>query len=114
MNGYATPESKGAHASSIRRLVGCAKNTISSYESGVNEPSVAVLNKMMTALEVDANYVFQDADSSYRREHATPSEIKELVDPYRALDKAGQELVRAVLAMELQGVWGRMFLFPSR
>ncbi|MFR8745597.1 hypothetical protein [Gemmiger formicilis] len=62
------------------------------------EPSVAALNnKMMAALDVDANYAFQGTDNSHRREHATPSEIEELVNPYRALDKAGQELVRAVL-----------------
>ena len=65
-------KAKGLTQAQLGELVGCAKNTISSYESGVNEPSVAVLNKMMTALEVDANYVFQDADGSYRREHATP------------------------------------------
>ena len=93
-------KAKGLTQAQLGELVGCAKNTISSYESGVNEPSVAVLNKMMAALDVDANYVFQDTDNSYRREHATPSVIEELVNPYRALDKAGQELVRAVLAME--------------
>ena len=54
---------------------------------------------------------FQNADSSYRREHATPSEIKELVDPYRALDKAGQELVRAVLAMETARCMGQNVSF---
>ena len=83
-------KAKGLTQAQLGELVGCAKNTISSYESGVNEPSVAVLNKMMAALDVDANYVFQDTDNSYRREHATPSEIEELVNPYRALDKAGQ------------------------
>ena len=104
-------KAKGLTQAQLGELVGCAKNTISSYESGVNEPSVAVLNKMMTALEVDANYVFQDADGSYRREHATPSEIKELVDPYRALDKAGQDLVRAVLAMETARCMGQNVSF---
>lgn len=38
-------KAKGLTQAQLGELVGCAKNTISSYESGVNEPSVAVLNK---------------------------------------------------------------------
>ena len=67
----------------------------------------------MTALEVDANYVFQDADSSYRRERATPSEIRNWLIYVLGQSRAGNWYAQC-LQWKLQGVWGRMFLFPLR
>lgn len=95
-------KAKGYTQAQLGELIGCAKNTISSYEKGTNEPSVAILNKIMSALEVDANYIFQDENNGYHSLHASPAEMDFLVKPYRMLDDAGQRLVRAVLQIELE------------
>lgn len=95
-------KSKGYTQAQLGEMIGCAKNTISSYEKGTNEPSVAILNKIMSALEVDANYIFQDENNGYHNLHASPVEMDFLVKPYRLLDDSGQRLVRAVLQIELE------------
>lgn len=100
-------KAKGYTQAQLGEVIGCAKNTISSYENGTNEPSVAILNKIMSALEVDANYIFQDENKGHRGLHATPNEMDILVKPYRELDSAGQLLVRTVLQLELKRCYGK-------
>ena len=41
-------------------MIGVAKPTIAGYEKGSREPDMNRLNKLMSALSVDANYLFQD------------------------------------------------------
>lgn len=95
-------KSRGYTQAQLGEMIGCAKNTISSYEKGINEPSVAILNKIMSVLEVDANYIFQDENHGHCSLHASPNEMDILVKPYRLLDDSGQRLVRAVLQIELE------------
>lgn len=82
-------------------LVGCAKTTITGYETGKSEPNMATLSRIMQVLNVDANFIFQDEAFEHFNSHATSSEMEFLVKPYRALDQNGQKMVRTVLELEL-------------
>ena len=84
----------GLTQTELGNMVGCAKTTITGYETGKSEPSMAMLN-------VDANFIFQDEVREHHESHATPSEMDSLVKPYRMLDKAGQKMVRTVIELEM-------------
>lgn len=62
---------------------------------------MAMLSNIMHALNVDANFIFQDEVREHHESHATPSEMDSLVKPYRALDEAGQKMVRTVIELEM-------------
>ena len=81
----------GLTQTELGNMVGCAKTTITGYETGKSEPSMAMLSNIMHALNVDANFIFQDEVREHHESHATPSEMDSLVKPYRMLDKAGQK-----------------------
>ncbi|MDL2318186.1 XRE family transcriptional regulator [Eubacteriales bacterium OttesenSCG-928-A19] len=51
-------------------LVGLAKTTIAGYENGHSEPNMNNLYKIMMALDVDANYLFQDEMSDEMKRRA--------------------------------------------
>mgnify|MGYP000167032637 CR=1 FL=1 len=82
----------GLTQTELGNMVGCAKTTITGYETGKSEPSMAMLSNIMHALNVDANFIFQDEVREHHESHATPSEMDSLVKPYRALDEAGQKI----------------------
>lgn len=86
----------------LGKIVGCAKNTISSYESGVNDPSMDMLGRIMQALNVDANYMFQDELRERAENTASSDEMDYLIKPFRSLDAAGQNLIRTVLHLEYE------------
>lgn len=91
----------GLTQTELGNMVGCAKTTITGYETGKSEPSMAMLSNIMHALNVDANFIFQDEVREHHESHATPSEMDSLVKPYRALDEAGQKMVRTVIELEM-------------
>ena len=73
----------GLTQTELGNMVGCAKTTITGYETGKSEPSMAMLSNIMHALNVDANFIFQDEVREHHESHATPSEMDSLVKPYR-------------------------------
>ncbi len=78
--------------------LGVAKSTLSGYENGNREPSVAMIARVMQILRVDANYLYQDV-----MENLSRSEMSHM-GKYRSLDRHGRELVDLVLDKELQRV----------
>lgn len=87
----------------LAERIGVAKTTLSGYENGNREPSVAIIAKVMQALQVDANYLYQDEMGNY-----TQSEMSHM-EKYRSLDRHGRELVQLVLDKELQRVQNSSF-----
>lgn len=49
----------GLTQTELGNMVGCAKTTITGYETGKSEPSMAMLSNIMHALNVDANFIFK-------------------------------------------------------
>ena len=82
----------------LAERIGVAKSTLSGYENGNREPSVAIIAKAMQILQVDANYLYQDEMGNL-----TQSEMSHM-EKYRSLDRHGRELVQLVLDKELQRV----------
>lgn len=82
----------------LAQKIGVAKSTLSGYESGSREPSVATVAKLLQTLQVDANFLYQD-------EMVDMSGFEMLhIEKYRNLDRHGRELVDMVLDKELQRV----------
>ncbi len=105
----------------LGEIVGCAKNTISSYEKGTNEPNMYILSKIMEALDVDANFIFQDEMRERYENAATPDEMENIIRKYRRLDAIAQQAVRMLLDIELRRVTaesasmkGTLVKFPEK
>lgn len=84
----------------LAQKIGVAKSTYTGYEKGNSEPNMYVLSKIMEALNVDANYLYQDEVKAMHDTRATPHEMEHLVKKYRLLDPYGKEAVDGVLDVE--------------
>ncbi len=83
----------------LARAIGVAKSTYTGYEKGNSEPNILIQSRIMDALGIDANFLFQD-EVNLRRSAATPWEMEHLVKKYRSLDGPGQEAVDVILDCE--------------
>ena len=81
----------------LGKLVGCAKTTITGYETGKSEPNMAILSKIMEALKVDANFIFQDEMREHYEYHATTEEMESLVKKYRLVDNSWKQVILNIL-----------------
>ncbi len=50
--------------SETAKLTGIARSTYSGYEHGIREPNLETLAKLIKVLDIDANDLFRDEDSS--------------------------------------------------
>ena len=81
----------------LGKLVGCAKTTITGYETGKSEPNMTILSKIMETLKVDANFIFQDEMREHYEYHATTEEMETLVKKYRLVDDVWKHTVVNIL-----------------
>lgn len=51
---------KGITQTDLAKFIGVSKGAIGNYESDYSSPKDEILYKIMAALDVDANYIFQD------------------------------------------------------
>lgn len=81
----------------LGKLIGVAKSTVAGYERGSSEPSIDIIIKIMDALHVDANYLWQDSVE-------TPNSISaselELIRDFNMLDSQGQDTVLYIIKNE--------------
>ena len=81
----------------LATLIGVAKSTVTGYEKGNSEPSIETMGKIMSALDVDANFLWQDeTDFPIQVSYMEMDHIKK----YRALDEYGKGHVDTVLQWE--------------
>lgn len=85
----------------LAEKLGIAKSTLSGYESGNREPTVATIAKVMDILNIDANYLYQDETNSLT-ELVVSLDEKALLRKYRALDDHGREMVDFTLDKEYE------------
>lgn len=73
--------------------IGVAKSTINGYEKGNSEPDMQKLQKIMSVLCVDANYLVQDEDQALKKERPqTPDDAEveaNAIKLYEALLSSG-------------------------
>lgn len=79
--------------------IGVAKSTLAGYETGIREPSIEIIGKIMYVLDVDANYLWQD-------EGNFPLQVSynemDHIKKYRSLDPAAQSHIDTVLNWEVE------------
>ena len=89
---------KGLTQEQLGELIGVAKTTITGYEKN-REPTAAKVGEIADALDVDANFLFQDEVKILHANHASLIEM-EIIKRYRDLDDHGKEMVDMVLDKE--------------
>lgn len=82
----------------LAKMIGVAKSTLTGYEKGNREPNMLTIQKMIKALCIDANYLWQDF-ASFPFE-LTYDEMENLVKRYRSLDNYGKDVVSTILEKE--------------
>ena len=83
----------------LAHLIGVAKSTVAGYEKGISEPDIKKITRMMSALKVDANFLWQDEMGEGVKPAVTQSEL-ELLEKYRTLDDHGRDMTDTVLTKE--------------
>lgn len=78
----------------LAQKLGVTPSAISNYESGQNAMREDVLLRVFQALDVDANYLYQDACAG--RGFPVSVEEKNLVQKYRSLSLPGRQTLQAV------------------
>ncbi|MBS5784050.1 MAG: helix-turn-helix transcriptional regulator [Clostridium sp.] len=92
-------EKLGLTQKELGDLLGVTGSAITNYENEVSHPKEPIMYKMFEALQVDANYLFQDAmpenENSPAPANAETGELNKeeqiLIHNYRALNDEGQE-----------------------
>ena len=98
-------EARGLTQRELARQVGVTGAAIANYEAGTSHPKEQVLYRLLDALGVDANYLFQDCCRSGGW-GLTPAELLHLAR-LRALDSRGREAVEAALSHEYRRASGQ-------
>lgn len=85
----------------LAEKLGIAKSTLSGYESGNREPTVATIAKILEILNIDANYLYQD-ETKILTDLVISLDDKELLKKYHFLDSHGKEMVDFTLGKEYE------------
>ena len=85
----------------LSEKLGIAKSTLSGYESGNREPSIATVAKILDILDDDANYLYQDEVEKITNVVINIEE-KTILEKYRELDEHGREMVDFTLEKEYE------------
>lgn len=83
----------------LARRLGVTKGAIANYEIETSHPKEAILYKLIEVLNVDANYLFQDAVNISKQNDISLGEFK-IIEKYRCLDSYGKDMVDTVLNKE--------------
>ena len=89
-------EALGLSRDRLAELAGVTRSAIGNYETGVSSPKEEVLLRLFHALQVDPNYLYQDAFQGAGFQ--CNAEERALVEKYRQLSLAGRQAVGAVLS----------------
>lgn len=81
----------------LGKIIGVAKSTVAGYEGGTSSPDVSKINAMIKALDVDANFLYQDEIdismySSSPINHTT-DESKQIEQKYNLLDEKYKKFI---------------------
>lgn len=101
-------EQKGWTQRELGTRVGITASAIANYEKELSHPKESVLYRLLEALEVDANYLFQDVyDLPASVVFSVTSVERTHIVKYRALDDDGRDMVDTVLNKEHARVLAR-------
>ncbi len=83
----------------LANIIGVAKSTYTGYEKGNREPNMLTVSKLLDALGIDANFLWQDEVGSNYPIKVSYDEIQH-IEKYRALDEHGKRTVNYILEQE--------------
>ena len=80
---------KGLTQKEVAEKIGVATSTYTGYETGKSEPYMCYIFKLLSVLDVDANFLFQDESENYEvtlspQERLLISKYRELADSSKA------------------------------
>lgn len=83
----------------LAKIVGVTKGAIANYESNTSHPKEPIIYSLMEALNVDANFLFQD-NIKTKKASPIPDEAMQLAKDYTDLDFHGKRMVQIVVDEE--------------
>ena len=88
-------EELGLSRAALAEELGISASAISNYENGLSSPKEEILLRLFDALQIDANYLYQDnfRDTGFTLSHAE----RELIQKCRALSPAGRQAVHTMV-----------------
>lgn len=88
-------EALGMSRDKLAQLLGVTRSAIGNYETGVSTPKEEIMLRILHALNVDPNYLYQD---DFRSDAFTCDAYEQLlIQKYRTLSLAGRQAVTSVL-----------------
>lgn len=87
----------------LAKRIGVTKGAIANYEKNTSHPKEAVIYSLIEALEVDANFLFQDCVKTRPTATLTPEALR-IAKQYDDLDDFGKETMEYVLSRETDRV----------
>ncbi len=97
-------ENLGLTQIELGNIVGVTGSAITNYEKETSHPKEQIIYKLMEALNVDANYLFQDAVKLPEKKNDVTLSEYNMIKRYRDLDQHGQDTVSYILNQETERV----------
>lgn len=94
-------ENKKLKQDELAKLVGVSASAIGNYETEVSHPKETVLYKLISVLNCDANYLFQDVIAPSKNIKFSIEEQNH-IKKYHVLDEHGKDIVDTVLIKEYE------------
>lgn len=91
-------EKKGLTQEELGKMIGVTGSAITNYEKETSHPKEPVMYALIEALDVDANFLFQDC-VKIKEEPPSPEEMDH-IKKYRLLDDYSKEAVDGLLDVE--------------
>ena len=101
--GYRIKEARermGLTQTELGALIGVTGSAITNYEKETSHPKEQIIYKLMETLNVDANYLFQDAVKIKSQHNDVTLAEYDYIKKYRDLDDHGREMVDFTLTKE--------------
>ena len=101
--GYRIKEARermGLTQTELGALIGVTGSAITNYEKETSHPIEQIIYKLMETLNVDANYLFQDAVKIKNQQNDVTLAEYDYIKKYRDLDDHGREMVDFTLTKE--------------
>ena len=87
----------------LAALIGVVKSTVAGYETGRSEPNMEKFARIMSVLNIDANFLLRDEMADGQARGTSPSDEAWMIAvKYDDLDERGKHLVRVVMEAELK------------
>ena len=91
-------KSRGLTQKQLAALIGVSPGAICNYEKNFSSPGEDIILRLMSALEIDANFLYGDLVNEMRARQRPVSETEaELLDLYRDAEPMAQEMALDLL-----------------